>query len=468
MRLVLVNFRIQSQCEKVRKMRKVLSLSFRAKSDFLFLVLILLLILQGTSPSVASPEKSTEEGQRLVPAPLLNWPEGGSDYAILVDKSAQKVFIYRWDNLLAPLKVYKASTGENDGPKLRRNDRKTPEGVYFFTDAYKKKELAPRYGTRAFPIDYPNPMDKRKGRNGYGIWFHGLNKPLKPKDTNGCIALDNPNIDELAAYIRLNDTPVVISSRIEMVSPDKLENEKRQLTEVIKAWKRAWERKEMDQYMSFYSPRFSSDGKNRDQWKKYKTIVANKYHQITVEIENLRLLKDDGIVLAKFDQRYRTERLESKGQKRLYLQQNSTEWKIVGEFFQKEKLRRFAAKKPYASSLDEIKNFVSLWKRAWEEKDLETYMLSYDTRFRSRGMDLETWKKHRQRLNRKYQSVKVDVMDLSIVQVSNRTAKVSFKQNYQADKYHDVGLKNLLLVKRGEHWKIKEEKWHRLSRKSRP
>jgi murein L,D-transpeptidase YafK len=468
MRLSLVSFRIRGMYEELRKMRKVFFLSSRVQSGFLFSVLILLLILQWTSPSMASPRKPSETKQGLVPASLLNWPQEGSDYAILVDKSAQKVFLYRWDDLLAPLKVFRASTGENDGPKLRRNDRKTPEGVYFFTGSYKKKELAPRYGTRAFPIDYPNPMDKKKGKDGYGIWFHGLDKPLKAKDTNGCIALDNLNIDELATYIELNDTPVVISSQIEMVSPNKLENEKKQLLKVIEHWRTAWERKEIDQYMSFYSPRFSSDGKNREQWKTYKTLVANQYNQITVKIENLRLLKSEGIVLAKFDQRYSTERLQSQGEKRLYLQQNSTEWKIVGEFFQKEKVRRFAPKKPYPTSLDDIKRFISSWKKAWEEKDLETYMVHYDARFRSRGMDLEAWKKHRQRLNRKHRSVEVDVRDLSIVQVSDRTAKVSFKQNYRADEYHDFGLKNLLLVKKGEHWKIKEEKWNQLSRRSRP
>ena len=448
-------------------MKQIFSLS-RVQRDFNFLLLILLLTLHWTNPSLARAGKTSKKARKLVPAALLIWPEEGSEYAILVDKSAQKVFLYRWDNLLAPVKVYNASTGENNGPKAKRNDKKTPEGVYFFTDSYEKSELAPRYGSRAFPIDYPNPIDKKKGNDGYGIWFHGLDKPLKPKDTNGCVALDNPSIDELANFIQLNDTPVVISARIEMVSPDEQEKEKRQLLKVIEEWKRAWENKEIDRYMSFYSPRFTSDGKNMEQWKEYKTLVAKKYKEITVEIENLRLLKNDGIVMAKFVQRYSTERLESKGEKRLYLQQNSTEWKIVGEFFQKEKLRRFAPQKPRPTSLDDIKRFISSWKKAWEEKDLETYVLCYDAKFRSRGMDLEAWKKHRHRLNLKYQSVNVDVMDLSIVQVSNRTAKVSFKQSYRADEYQDFGLKNLLLVKRGKHWKIKEETWHQLSRKSRP
>ncbi len=448
-------------------MRKIFS-SSRIQRDFQFLFLILLLILQWTNSSTASPGKPTKKERKLVPASLLYWPEEGSEYAVLVDKSAQKVFLYRWDNLFAPVKVYNASTGENNGPKSRRNDKKTPEGVYFFTDSYERSELAPRYGTRALPIDYPNPIDKKTGRDGYGIWFHGLNKPLKPKDTNGCIALDNRNIDELATLIQLNDTPIIISSRIEMVSPVAQEKEKKQLLKVIEDWRRAWERKEIDQYMSFYGPRFRSDGKNWEQWKQYKALVANKYNQITVKIENLRLLKNDGIVLAKFDQRYSTERLESKGEKRLYLQQNSTEWKIVGEFFQKEKVRRFEPEKPYASSLEDITKFISSWKKAWEEKDLQTYMLCYDAGFRSRGMDLEAWKEHRQRLNERYHSVKVEVMDMSIVQVSKWTAKVSFKQNYQADEYQDFGLKNLLLVKRGEHWKIKEEEWHQLIQKSRP
>ena len=440
----------------------------RVHRHFKFLLLILFLILHWTNPSTARTGKTSKKAQKLVPAALLFWPEERSDYAILVDKSSQKVFLYRWDNLFAPVKVYNASTGENNGPKAKRNDKKTPEGVYFFTGSYEKGELAPRYGTRAFPLDYPNPIDKKKGRDGYGIWFHGLDKPLKPKDTNGCIALANPHIDDLANYIQLNDTPVVISSRIEMVSPDILEKEKKQLLKVIEDWRRAWESREIDRYMSFYGPRFTSDGKNREQWKEYKALVANKYKEITVEIQNLQLLKNDGVVMAKFDQRYSTERLESKGEKRLYLQQNSTEWKIIGEFFQKEKLRRFAPHKPHPSSLDDIKRFISSWEKAWEEKDLKTYIFCYDTRFRSRGMNLEAWEKHRQRLNQKYQSVHVDIMDLSIVQVSKWTAKVSFKQNYQADEYQDFGLKNLLLVKRGKHWKIKEETWHQLSQKSRP
>jgi len=189
-----------------KKMRKTKSISYfgRLKPTLVFVTLLFLVIIHGINPPFVNAKKQPRGDSRLVPASLLRWPEQGADYAILVEKSTERLFLYQRDNVFAPLKVYKVSTGENEGRKSKLNDKKTPEGIYFFTHSYVKRELAPRYGVRAFPIDYPNPVDQRAGRNGYGIWFHGLNKPLKPKDTNGCIALDNRNIDELASYIKLN------------------------------------------------------------------------------------------------------------------------------------------------------------------------------------------------------------------------------------------------------------------------
>jgi murein L,D-transpeptidase YafK len=445
------------------KLRSMICLS-KIKTVLLVLTILSFLITLWTNPVFAGPVHRPIAKPRLVPASLLKWPEEGSDYAILVDKSTQQVFVYHRDDLFTPVKIYTTSTGENDGPKTRRNDRKTPEGVYFFTETILKKDLAPIYGSRAFPIDYPNPLDKKEGKNGYGIWFHGTNKPLKPYDSNGCIVLDNPHIDELASYIQLRDTPAIISSKVEMVDPDALVREKMALEEMIEGWRKGWESKEIDRYMSFYGSKFSSGGKNWHQWKKYKARLARKYPQIEVEIDNLRLFKNDGIVLAKFDQRYSTPWFESWGEKRLFLQQNSDEWKIVGEFFQVAKRPRTAPKKDFISASEDIKIFLSSWKKAWEEKDLETYISHYDPQFRSRGMDLDAWKTHRERLNRKYGSLKIDIRDVIVVQISNDTAKVSFKQDYRANGYRDFGLKKILLIKEGQHWKIKKEEWSPLRR----
>jgi ABC-type Fe3+-citrate transport system substrate-binding protein len=81
-------------------------------------------------------------------------------------------------------------------------------------------------------------------------------------------------------------------------------------------------------------------------------------------------------------------------------------------------------------------------------------------------MNLKALKKHRERLNHKYSSIQVDIHDLIIVKGSSDTVRVSFKQRYQVDGYHDFGLKKINLVKKGKYWKIKNEEWLPLDRKS--
>jgi murein L,D-transpeptidase YafK len=416
----------------------------------------------------------------------------GSEHAVLVDKSQQKVFVYKRDDLSSPVKTYACSTGENDGKKSRQKDRKTPEGVYFFVDVYEQKDLAPIYGVRAFPLDYPNPMDRREGRDGYGIWFHGLNKPLKPKDTNGCVALENPNIEDISSYIRLNDTPVIISAKMEMIDPERLAREREELEKVIEGWRKAWEGKQVDKYMSYYSPQFTADKKDWKAWKEYKARLARQYKDIHVELKNLAIFRNDGLVMATFDQRYRTSGFDSLGVKKIFLQQNSSQWKIVGEFFgplvdkpMVAVLKKTPAPTPPAAPApavaaappapppppppsQDIRNFVELWRKAWEQKDLKTYMSCYDSAFHSRGMDVKEWKKHREDLNREVRALAVGIKDLKIKEGPAGSATVTFVQDYRADGYRDLGMKNIQLVKKGPQWKIKKEDWRPLKKRARP
>jgi murein L,D-transpeptidase YafK len=502
---------------------------FRVLGLILLCTLLSLLTVQWRGFSNALASKPPRD---KVPAPLLKWPEKGSEYAILVDKSLQKVFVYHRDNPYKPHRTYTCSTGENEGPKLRENDRKTPEGVYFFIRAFEKKELLPIYGSRAFALDYPNLIDRREGKNGHGIWFHGLNKPLKPRDTNGCVALENPDIDDLANFIRLEDTPVIVSEKIEMVEFSEMEKERDEVLRFIETWRTSWERKEVDKYMSLYSPDFNASGKNWQQWKEHKARLAKQYNRIKVDVHNLRILQNDGLVLASFIQKYGNEYFNSAGRKTLYLKHGSR-WRIIGESFEGselkpsikkelpspeeitpvmakkepsvkteeskpvevrkeptitvEEIKPVLAKKeplpasegskpvvvkkelrPAGEEHKELRRVVEAWKRAWEQKDLAAYMSFYDSGFQSRGMDVKAWRKHRDKLNQKYRSIVVEISDLNIEQASAVMATVRFSQKYEADDYEDEGLKSLLFVKRGKDWKIKEEEWKPLDQESRP
>lgn len=403
----------------------------------------------------------------LAPAHLLKWPETGADYAIIVDKSAQKVLVFQRDKLFKPVREYRCSTGENSGPKSRKNDKKTPEGVYFFTKSFVKRELSSTYGILAFPLDYPNQMDKKQGRGGYGIWFHGTDEVLKPRDTNGCIVLENRDIKDLSSYIKLYETPVIISDRIALVPSTKLKEESRNLEKLIETWAHAWEKKDIDGYMALYGRQFSSRGMDRNSWKAYKTRLAKKYGKINLGIENLQLFMANDGILAKFDQTYSTAGFKSRGKKRLYLAKNSDKWRIIGEFFSETKEKKRPSS-PVAITLQELKKFVGSWKKAWEQKDLMAYISHYDKNFMSGGMDLRAWEKHKANLNKKYRAIKIEISKMKLVKKSRRSAEVRFKQSYTADAYRDLGIKKLMLVKEENHWKIKKETWRPLPARARP
>jgi len=395
----------------------------------------------------------------IVSASLLKWPEGGSDFALLVDKSAQQVFLYQRDDPLNPVKVYPCSTGEGNGPKTRRNDRKTPEGIYFLTHFYIQRELAPIYGNSALPLDYPNPLDRVKGKTGHGIWLHGTNEALKPRDSNGCIVLENRNIEDLLGYVELYETPVIIAPTLEQAPSKRVMREARELEKLVEDWRVAWEKKQINRYMAFYSPSFFSRGMDWHQWKVYKTRLAQRYGQIKVKVEDLRLYRANGIVLALFDQTYRTEGYYSKGQKRLYLEKHKGQWKIIGEFFEEEEKQKQALDRRRKTPRQETKALVYAWKRAWESKKLQTYISFYDRTFHSQDMDLKAWRRYKAGLNRKYRSIDIRISRLRVVHMSDKHAHVRFKQDYRADTYHDLGVKDLFLIRRGGHWKIKKEIW---------
>ena len=104
------------------RMKKRLLFS-RIVSVALLSVLLFFIVPLIGSPVVANPVKQPIKKQSSIPAIFLEWGNGAPDYAILLDKSLQKVMVYRKDNLFIPEKVYTCSTGENGGPKSKKNDR---------------------------------------------------------------------------------------------------------------------------------------------------------------------------------------------------------------------------------------------------------------------------------------------------------------------------------------------------------
>jgi murein L,D-transpeptidase YafK len=436
---------------------------FPEKTAFLGIALLLafLALAQPLKAAISGPIPLEAGATTLAPDSLLYFPHRNPGYALLVEKSSQKAYLYQSAHLDSPFRIYPCSTGENSGPKRARNDKRTPEGIYYITGSFKEQELAPIYGARAFPIDYPNPLDTRLGRKGYGIWIHGTNEPLKPRDTNGCIVFRNKDILELSQYLSQGHTPIIVTQKISFVEKKALQDSGAAFKELVTEWVGAWKEGRIARYMSFYGKDFAAQGKDWHQWRAHKKRLSEKYGTIDIGIENLQILRENGIAMARFMQTYRADGFFSKGEKRLYLMKKSPEWKITYEFFTKQ--RGPAVKDPAEESkqreLLAINRLISRWKKAWQDKDLNGYMTAYAEDFISLGLDRDGWRRHKSKINRRYREIRVEFRNLKIRLWSQKKATVSFDQEYRSDMYYDRGKKTIQLVKRNGKWKIKTEKW---------
>mgnify|MGYP003623240131 CR=1 FL=1 len=265
------------------------------------------------------------------------YPGEQPGYILVVDKTEQRLFLYRHDNAggVTLERVMSCSTGKKMGDKMVEGDQKTPNGFYIFNQKLLPSELAPIYGTLAYPTDYPNFWDKSLKRGGHGIWIHGVNKPLINNDSNGCIAVENAEIAQLEDIIRLNNTPLVTYESLAMKPSADLQKESERIRSFIESWRMAWVNKDHETYKMMYSPDFiNSDRRSYEAWMAQKETLSLKYETISVEIKNLRIYRHRDVIVAVFEQDYSGGQIfVSVGQKRLYLKEVPDGYQIVAEEF---------------------------------------------------------------------------------------------------------------------------------------
>jgi murein L,D-transpeptidase YafK len=110
----------------------------------------------------------------------------------------------------------------------------------------------------------------------------------------------------------------------------------------------------------------------------------------------------------------------------------------------------------------EIRGFLENWRRAWEEGDLPTYMDCYDPGFRTKKMDNQAWKSHKQGLFSRSTKRNVQISDIQM-QANGSSAVVTFTQSYRTANHRDLGLKTLNIHHNDDRWTILKETWQPLS-----
>lgn len=276
--------------------------------------------------------------QNMVPRYLLQMRED-QNHAVVVDTKQSRLYLYRNDKG-RPVFVadWYISQGKAGAEKQREGDNKTPVGVYQVTSVMPPEKLTDFYGKRAFPLNYPNEWDKMQGRNGYGIWLHGVPRDTfarPPKASEGCVVLANQDLDALSAYLQIGLTPVIISNGIEWLSLDDWQSERSTLNQAIEDWRRDWESRDVNRYLAHYSEKFRAGKQDLADWSKQKREVAGGKSWIKLELRQLSVLRNPGnaeeLVMVSFEQDYRSNNLNNVAQKRQYWRKENGRWKIVYE-----------------------------------------------------------------------------------------------------------------------------------------
>jgi len=84
---------------------------------------------------------------------------------------------------------------------------------------------------------------------------------------------------------------------------------------------------------------------------------------------------------------------------------------------------------------DRMINYLKEWKENWENKDINGYINFYEKSFTDSNMNLDQFKRYKNRLNKLYRFIKVILSDINIYGYHNYFV-VSFNQLYISDRNH--------------------------------
>lgn len=385
------------------------------------------------------------------------------DLIIGIDKDTQTFYMFTRKSPLEISRKLPCTTGSTAGDKMREGDMRTPEGVYFVEEKVPGKLDFALYGDHAFSLNYPNPVDRLKGKTGHGIWIHGRGKQFVSRDTRGCVALTAQDISALNGHIPFG-TPVVIAKKLSWTKEaGSSEQTASQLAERVRQWASDWQNKR-ERFFDYFQPeKFAlTEGVSFPQFKSHKMGIFARQPWIHVMVDNVRVLQGPDYWVTTFEQYYRTQDLISAVGKRFYWQKDKDgAWRIVGGEYTEASPniegRYLGAKRA------EVERMLKGWLEAWLAADVDKYMAYYtDDATNGRQTNAKAMRDYKQTLwvSKSPTRIAADKVEVSMHQ---KGLKVSFVQTYedsagQADK----GMKTLVITPKGDSWAILSESWSKI------
>ncbi len=288
-----------------------------------------------------SSQQDTTRSQyhSLLPASVLDM--GEHKYLLLAEMSTGRFFMFE-NKLGQPelVKDYYMSIGKAGFGKQVEGDNKTPVGLYHVTREIDGSTLPDLYGSGAFPVNYPNRVDRWRKRTGYGIWLHGTPSDTysrAPLASEGCFVLSNDDYDDVAPLIRSAEKPpVLLVETVEWLTPDQHQQRKQTYLGILNQWAVDWESLDVERYLSHYNADNFNFGKdNFSEWSERKRQVGRgkEFIQLAINVNGLFIYPgEEDMFMVDFKQSYMSNNYQSQSQKQQYWKKDATgNWKIIFE-----------------------------------------------------------------------------------------------------------------------------------------
>jgi len=258
--------------------------------------------------------------------------EGLPSHFVAVDKHRQTFMFFEKKSPLRLKYVFPCTTGQIPGDKQSLNDLRTPEGIYFVEYKIANGLDFREYGGIAYTLNYPNPVDKLRGKTGHGIWIHSKGFGIEPLSTRGCVAIGLKEIDEVGPQLTPG-TAVVLAETMDPAAQPRPDNgTAHELRRLMQNWSNAWASRSVKMF-DFYDP--DAYGKAMSEnfvaFKQNKERLFKMLRFIKIFNRKINVLQGPGYWVTWSEQLYTASNLSTEGVRRLYWQRGADhKFRIVG------------------------------------------------------------------------------------------------------------------------------------------
>jgi hypothetical protein len=153
---------------------------------------------------------------------------------------------------------------------------------------------------------------------------------VKPKESKNISNFPKEKDDPVSKLVIVKEAEGYSVSEAE-AKPSFVRLEEEKIKLLVESWRRAWESKRLDDYITHYHQDFEKGGKDLTAWKRYKKKLNIRYRKISVKISDLKVNVKDRKAWAYFMQQYRSDSFLYHGYKLIEFQKEGHSWKIFRE-----------------------------------------------------------------------------------------------------------------------------------------